>query len=251
MNKLKTHKIVRNKPRHKISYQAGYNVWGKKRLMRFKRRKWYRAKMGFGHPLNKHPFHNGRSVKKLFGERLRARQVLRKVYGKITKRQFKRLFNKSEFGHSKNQTSFTGLLDRRLDAFVLRLGFAKTIFKARQNILHGSFKVNGKVVKVPSTLIRVGDYVSPNENVWSEIFTTFQKRMKITQHRVEMRSRRIKSGRNYRADRKKRCYRPLKLPKYIEFDYKTLTGIVVHHPSLSETSYGGKVNIKSVREHYG
>lgn len=232
MDTLKTRNKVRNKPRHKISYQAGYNVWGKDRFENLTRQKWNRAKKEF--PLRPPSGAWARtSLDNLFSERLRARQVLRQIYGKLTKRQFKTIFNKSEFGHSKSKKSITGLLDRRLDSFVLRLGFSTTIFKARQDVLHGSFKINGKVVKVPGTVVRVGDCVSPHDNVWSAIFTTFQKRME----------RRVKGDWDL-------C-RPAPLPKYIEFDYRTLTGIVVHEPNLSEISYKGRANVKSVREHYG
>ena len=142
MDTLKTRNKVRNKPRHKISYQAGYNVWGKDRFENLTRQKWNRAKKEF--PLRPPSGARARtSLDNLFSERLRARQVLRQIYGKLTKRQFKTIFNKSEFGHSKSKKSITGLLDRRLDSFVLRLGFSTTIFKARQDVLHGSFKVNG------------------------------------------------------------------------------------------------------------
>ena len=164
------------------------------------------------------------------------------MYGKVTERQFKTLFNQSEFGSSKSNKSFKGLLDRRFDAFILRIGFANTIFKARQDILHGSFKINGVVVKSPSTLVNVGDFVSPSENVWSSIYTSFQKRLKL---RLERNKSPLKDAAGLSIKL------PVPLPRYIEFDYRTLTAVVVYEPNQNEISYKGRINLKLVREHYG
>ena len=52
------------------------------------------------------------------------------MYGKLTEASISNIFNQSEFGYSKSNQSFKGLLDRRFDAFIFRIGFANTIFKA-------------------------------------------------------------------------------------------------------------------------
>ncbi len=52
------------------------------------------------------------------------------------------------------------LLERRLDAFVYRAGFAPTIYAARQAVNHGHFEVNGKKVDIPSYRLRLNDVVS-------------------------------------------------------------------------------------------
>jgi len=108
--------------------------------------------------------------------------------------------------------------------------------------LHGSFKINGVVVKSPSTLVNVGDFVSPSENVWSSIYTSFQKRLKL---RLERNKSPLKdaAGSSIKL--------PVPLPRYIEFDYRTLTAVVVYEPNQNEISYKGRINLKLVREHYG
>jgi len=238
MNKLKIRQKVRYKPRHKISNQVGYNVWGKKKFKEFYRKKWARLRH---RSVDAPRYSNQGSLKDLFKERLKSRQVLRKMYGKLTERQFKSIFRQSEFGSSKSNKSLKGLLDRRLDAFILRIGFSTTIFKARQDILHGSFKVNGIIVKSPSSLVKVGDFVSPNENVWDSVYRAFQKRM-------ELRLKRKKSAKkNLKGLRVKL---PVPLPRYIEFDYKTLTALVVYEPNQNELSYNNRINLKLVREYY-
>jgi len=52
------------------------------------------------------------------------------------------------------------LLERRLDAFVYRAGFAPTIYAARQAVNHGHFLVNGKKVDIPSYRIKLNDIIS-------------------------------------------------------------------------------------------
>ena len=272
MDQLKIRQQSRHKPRHKISYQAGYNVWGKKKLKNFYRKKWSKIRRG---NVMTPPFSRKRSLKDLFGERLRCKQVLRKMYGKLTEAQLQTVFNRSEFGYSKSSQSFNGLLDRRFDAFIYRIGFAKTIFKARQDILHGSFKINGKVVKAPGSLVNVGDFVSPNENSWESIYLSFKNRLKLRIERKRLHkpsfskkrrlSKKIKSalpvslniGRRamYLASCKKHqvkkpSFSVIPLPGYIEFDFRTLTAIVIESPNQNNILSGSKVNLKLVREFY-
>ena len=52
------------------------------------------------------------------------------------------------------------LLERRLQTIVYRKGLARTIKQARQFIVHGHVKVNGKVMPYPSYLVRKGEETS-------------------------------------------------------------------------------------------
>jgi small subunit ribosomal protein S4 len=55
------------------------------------------------------------------------------------------------------------LLERRLDNVIFRMGFARTRREARQVVLHKFITVNGKVVNVPSYLIKAGDVIEVRE----------------------------------------------------------------------------------------
>ena len=55
------------------------------------------------------------------------------------------------------------ILESRLDNVVYRLGIAKTRTAARQLVSHKHITVNGKVVNVPSFMIRPGDVVGVRE----------------------------------------------------------------------------------------
>jgi small subunit ribosomal protein S4 len=52
------------------------------------------------------------------------------------------------------------LLESRIDALVLRAGFATTIYAARQYVNHGHFEVNGRKANIPSQRLKPGDVVS-------------------------------------------------------------------------------------------
>lgn len=50
-------------------------------------------------------------------------------------------------------------LETRLDALVLRAGFSRTIYQARQAVTHGHVTVNGRRVDRPSFHVRPGDVI--------------------------------------------------------------------------------------------
>ena len=55
------------------------------------------------------------------------------------------------------------LLERRLDSVVFRMGFARTRREARQIVGHKHILVNGKLVNIPSYLIKAGDVIELTE----------------------------------------------------------------------------------------
>jgi small subunit ribosomal protein S4 len=52
------------------------------------------------------------------------------------------------------------ILETRLDAFVLRAGFAPTIYAARQAVTHGHFEVDGRRLNRPGYELRPGQTVA-------------------------------------------------------------------------------------------
>jgi small subunit ribosomal protein S4 len=72
---------------------------------------------------------------------------------------------RNTFAQAIRQTGNTGvrllqLLELRLDAVVVRAGFVRTIYAARQAVAHGHFMVNGKKVDRPSYRVQPGDVVT-------------------------------------------------------------------------------------------
>ncbi|MDZ4713389.1 MAG: 30S ribosomal protein S4 [bacterium] len=93
-----------------------------------------------------------------YAVQLREKQKVRKTYG-VLENQFRRYF-----AEASRKTGITGdnlvkLLERRFDNTVYRLGLAPSRKSARQLILHRHFTVNGKVVNIPSFLLKSGDSI--------------------------------------------------------------------------------------------
>ena len=50
--------------------------------------------------------------------------------------------------------SIENILERRLQTYVMKLGYAKTIMQARQLVTHGHISVNGQVIDSPSYIVK-------------------------------------------------------------------------------------------------
>src|SRR6267154_759511 len=57
------------------------------------------------------------------------------------------------------------MLERRLDNVVWRAGLASSRSQARQLVLHGHVRINGKKVNIPSYLVNVGEEVAIKEKM--------------------------------------------------------------------------------------
>ncbi len=94
-----------------------------------------------------------------YGEQLLAKQVIRRYFNMLEK-QFSNTFKKAQRMPGNTGLNFLRLLELRLATAVWRLGYAKTIFHARQMVSHCHIVVNGRVVNIPSFQLKVGDVVT-------------------------------------------------------------------------------------------
>lgn len=122
------------------------------------------------------PFPPGQHGRRRRGEsdyrqRLLEKQRLRAQYN-IREAQLRRAFDEAARKQGKTGENLVSLLERRLDAFVMRAGFARTIYQARQQVVHRHFLVNGRRVDKPSYRLKVGDVVQVAERSRSK--TPFQ-----------------------------------------------------------------------------
>ncbi len=97
-----------------------------------------------------------------YGLRLREKQKMRRIYGLLEK-QFSDYY--VEASHLKGPTGeeMLGLIERRLDNVVHRLGFASSRRQGRQLVLHSHILVNGRRVDIPSYSVKPGDKVELRE----------------------------------------------------------------------------------------
>lgn len=93
-----------------------------------------------------------------YGMRLREKQRVKRMYG-LTEKQFKRFFEMAERMKGIVGTNLLVLLERRLDNVVYRCGFASSRSEARQIVSHRHVLVNGRVVNIPSFLVKPGDTI--------------------------------------------------------------------------------------------
>ncbi|CNE83962.1 30S ribosomal protein S4 [Mycobacterium tuberculosis] len=91
--------------------------------------------------------------------RLREKQRLRAQYN-IREAQLRNAFAKAAKAGGKTGDVLLADLECRLDALVLRAGFARTIYQARQFVVHRHVLVNGRRVDRPSYRLRPGDVIT-------------------------------------------------------------------------------------------
>jgi len=105
---------------------------------------------------------NRRRRPTLFGERLREKQKLCFFYH-VSDKQFRRYMAEAVRSNSNTADKLNELLERRLDNVVRRASFARTIWQARQIVVHGHILVNGKKLDRPSYQVRPEDVISVKE----------------------------------------------------------------------------------------
>ena len=154
-----------------------------------------------------------------YGLHLREKQKVKHYYG-VLERQFRRYFAEATKGKSSTGTNLLQILESRLDNVVYRMGMGSTRAEARQLVAHRAITVNGKVVNVPSALLRAGDVVSTTERAKGQL--RIQDALQLAE----------KVG----------------FPSWVEVDPKKMTGTFKGAPDRSE--FGQDINESLVVELY-
>jgi len=154
-----------------------------------------------------------------YGVQLRAKQSMKRIYG-VLEKQFRRYFDEARRKEGVTGENLVKIVESRLDSALFRMGMANSRNQARQFVLHGHVKVNGKKVNIPSFRLRPEDVVEVKEN---------SKSMKPLQSAI--------------AASRDRGTAP-----WIEVDFDACRGTFVRYPSLEET--GLSVDVQSIVELY-
>lgn len=120
------------------------------------------------------PGEHGRTKRKQdsdYAVRLREKQRLRAQYG-IREAQLRIAFNEARRTQGLTGENLVELLEMRLDALVLRAGFARSIQQARQLVVHRHIMVDGQLVDRPSFRVKPGQLIHVKER--SEGLEPFQ-----------------------------------------------------------------------------
>src|SRR6201746_2430894 len=107
------------------------------------------------------PGEHGRTKRKTdsdYAVRLREKQRLRAQYG-IREAQLKIVFQEARRAAGLTGENLVELLEMRLDALVLRAGFARTTAQARQMVVHRHILIDGKLCDRPSFRVKPGGLI--------------------------------------------------------------------------------------------
>lgn len=97
-----------------------------------------------------------------YGLQLREKQKARRYYG-VLETQFRNQFEKASKAKGITGDNLLGMLERRLDSLIYRMGLATSRAQARQVVRHGHIQVNGRKCDVPSAVVKVNDVVEVRE----------------------------------------------------------------------------------------
>ncbi len=137
-------------PRSKIARRFGEAIFGPDKVL--ERR-------------NFAPGQHGKNRKRKmseYGTQLREKQKAKYIYGML-ERQFRIFFDRAKAREGKTGDILLQLCETRLDNIVFRLGIAPTRAAARQLVSHCHIVVDGKVVNIPSYIVKPNQTVGVRE----------------------------------------------------------------------------------------
>jgi small subunit ribosomal protein S4 len=97
-----------------------------------------------------------------YGLRLREKQKMRRIYG-LLEAQFRGYYAQASGMKGRTGEEMLGLIERRLDNVVHRMGFAMSRAQGRQLVRHNHVLINGKRVNIPSYQVKANDKVEIRE----------------------------------------------------------------------------------------
>jgi small subunit ribosomal protein S4 len=115
-----------------------------------------------GYPPGQHGNSRRRKVQSEYALQLKEKQKAKYTYG-LLERQFANLFKEASRRPGITGEILLQLLESRLDNVVFRLGIGPTRRAARQLVSHKHITVNGRIVNIPSYLLKPGDIISIRE----------------------------------------------------------------------------------------
>jgi small subunit ribosomal protein S4 len=159
--------------------------------------------------LSQVPGQHGKGRTKIsdYGVQLREKQKMKRIYG-LMEKQFRVFFDRAAAKRGVTGEQLIELLERRLDNVVYRLLWAATRREARQMVSHGLIFVNGRVVNIPSYIVRPGDKI-------------MARKKEATQKRVQ-------------ASLEK--WKDLSLVEWLSLDAKNLEATVVRVPTKADAA---------------
>jgi len=147
-----------------------------------------------------------------YGIRLNEKQKLRYHYN-VLERQFRGYMQKASTTKGNTGQVLMQLLEQRLDNVIRRMGWARTIWAARQLVGHGHVLINGRKTDIPSYRVKIGDEITLKPGI-----------QKVVRENME-----TMPGHN--------------VPGWLMFDPSTLTAKVTADPTPDEIPFDVNMNL--------
>ena len=161
-------------------------------------------------PPGQHGF-RGRRLRD-YGVRLNEKQKLRYHYN-VMEKQFRKYVDEAARRKGNTGENLMVMLEKRLDNVIRRLGWARTIWQARQMVAHGLIRVNGVKTDRPSFEIGHNDVLTLKDKSQKYVRETMES---LPGHEV---------------------------PGWLSFDPSTLTAKVVAEPTPDQIPFDVNMNL--------
>ena len=136
-------------PRSKIARRFGEPIFGREKEIKRST------------PPGQHGAKRKRKVSE-YGQQLLEKQKAKYIYG-MREGQFRLFFARAKAKEGKTGEILLQMCESRLDNVVYRLGIAPTRSAARQLVTHKHIVVDGKVLNIPSYIVKAGQTVGVRE----------------------------------------------------------------------------------------
>ncbi len=157
----------------------------------------------------------------LYGSRLLEKREISSYYD-VRHRQLRRYVKQAGAAKGPSQQVLQETFERRLDNVIRRLRWARTIWQARQMVVHGHFLVNGRKVGVPSFQVKLRDRITVKES--SRDFV--RRCVESTE------------GMGFRV------------PDWLSVNHDSLEATVLHAPQLDEVMLPFEIDYSKIIEFY-
>jgi small subunit ribosomal protein S4 len=147
-----------------------------------------------------------------YGVRLNEKQKLRYHYN-VLERQFRKYLANAQSAKGNTGEALMRILEQRLDNVIRRMGWARSIWAARQIVSHGHVLVNGRKVDRPSFQISVGDVITLKADIQKLIRENMES---MAGHEV---------------------------PAWLNFDPSTLTASAIAVPTSDQVPFDVNMNL--------
>lgn len=117
--------------------------------------------LGYDKKSNRNFARAGKKISE-YGLQMREKQKAKFIYG-VLEKPFYNYYEKADRMKGLTGENLMVMLESRLDNVVFRMNFARTRREARQIVDHKHVLVNGKVVNIPSYLVKAGDVIEIRE----------------------------------------------------------------------------------------